>query len=171
MSKFHIAAALNKPSIFIEDKKDSNINNDINSQQHFLGKTPLHLTAEHGELTSLNALLDNKMCKSTLKDFNGQTPLHSVIHSIKDATDRHNFQKVDNLIEVLKVFSRRQQSDFNEKVGGTNITVYNLGRICKVKKVQELFRGFDMIIGAIKEHEEFNLQDFNSLCCDSPQEQ
>eukprot|EP00957_Ditylum_brightwellii_P123290 9400358-Ditylum_brightwellii.AAC.1 len=171
MSKFHIAAALNKPSIFIEDENDSNVNKGINSQQHFLGKTPLHLAAEHGELTSLNALLDNKMCKSTLKDFNGQTPVHSVIRSIEYAADCHNFQKIDNLIEVLKVFSRKKQSDFNEKVGDTNITVYNLRRMCKVKKVQELFRGFDMILGAIKEHEEFDPQDFNSLLCDSPYKQ
>eukprot|EP00957_Ditylum_brightwellii_P196210 14950344-Ditylum_brightwellii.AAC.1 len=163
MSRFHITATLNKPSIFIKRENDDNDSKGIKSQQYFLGKTPLHLAAEHGKLTLLNALLDNKMCKSTLKDLTGQTPVHSVICSIEYAADSHNFQKVDNLIEVLKVFSRRQQSDLNEKIGSTNITVYELGRMCKVKKVQERFGVFDMILGDIKEHKEFNPQDFNSL--------
>eukprot|EP00957_Ditylum_brightwellii_P181750 13845743-Ditylum_brightwellii.AAC.1 len=72
------------------------------------------------------------MCKSTLKDFSGQTPVHSVIHSIEHAADRHNYQKADNLIEALKVFSRRQQRDFNKKIDSSNITAYDLGKMCKV---------------------------------------
>eukprot|EP00957_Ditylum_brightwellii_P024025 1811563-Ditylum_brightwellii.AAC.1 len=69
MSKFHKAAALSNADFF------SNVDNvgkeeGINSKDHFLCKTPLHVATEVGNMEVLDALLGNEACNSNLKDLN-----------------------------------------------------------------------------------------------------
>jgi len=123
------------------------------------------LAAEYGKLQCLEALLDNENCNSKLEDSNGHTPIHSVISSIERAADRHDNRKVEGLMKVLEVFMEKRPSDFQAKLkfGKTKVTGLDRGRACRVEKVQQLFKGFKMILGTIKNHEEFNPQDFNTL--------
>eukprot|EP00957_Ditylum_brightwellii_P121101 9236778-Ditylum_brightwellii.AAC.1 len=111
----------------------------------------------------LDALLGNEACNSNLKDLNDQTPIHSVICFIERAADHRDNKKVEDLTEVLKKFLEKRPKAFHEKGGKTNVTGLDLGRDCKVEKVQKLFRGLRMILNAIQNHEEFNVQDFNAL--------
>mmetsp|Transcript_4442 Transcript_4442/g.6087 ORF Transcript_4442/g.6087 Transcript_4442/m.6087 type:complete len:159 (-) Transcript_4442:542-1018(-) len=121
------------------------------------------MAAEHGKLEVPTALLVNDACDSNLKDLNDQTPIHSVICSIEQAADRCDNKKVDDLVEVLKVFLAKRPDAFHVKGSKKDITGIELGRNCKVKKVQELLRGTDIILSAIHQRKEFNVDDFNHL--------
>jgi hypothetical protein len=140
---------------------------DINSKRHVLGKTPLHLAGEHGQTAALEEILKTHGVKVSIKDHLGNTVVHSMLATAERASHRRDRELLNKLVPAMELLLEKRRDAFNA-VDDKNRTGFDLGRSSPIRDIQKLFKGVNVILGAIEqwkgssgEPDDFNVEDFD----------
>ena len=170
MSTLHRAAALGNIEVFRDLQSDGGggdaaeeeklTDTDINSTQHILGKTPLHLACEHGQTGALEEILKTPGLDVKIKDHLGNTAVHSMLAAAERAANRRDRELVEKLKPALELLLKEKRSAFNAE-DAQGRSGFDLGRSSPVQAIQKLFKGVNVILGALRERDDFNVEDFD----------
>ena len=156
MSQLHVAASLGDVEGIDEMllHHPDEMETLINSQDHLLWKTPLHLAAEFGHWNAVQQLSNTKSLNFNLADLNGATVLHVLLERAEKELRPPNSQ-MTHIINALFL------SCDVEKLDASGRSVLSLGRASRWPEIRDTFS--KEVIKRITELKPFEVVDFMAV--------